>query len=235
MEIADDPARAGPRDRSIARLGGDEFAVLLPQADAPQASAVAEKLVRAVREHRRELGGRVGATTHQRRRRAVRRDPAQRRAAPRRRRPRDVRRQGGRPRRLRLRRRAQRVSSQTKARLAWLDRIREALAENRFTLLAQPILDLDDRAHRAPRAAAADDRRRGELIAPACFLEIAERFGAVADVDVWVVREAIRKLAEHRDEGLVFEVNLSGSSIGSDRLLETIETDLAATGVDPRR
>jgi EAL domain-containing protein (putative c-di-GMP-specific phosphodiesterase class I) len=48
------------------------------------------------------------------------------------------------------------------------------------------------------------------------------------------VREAIRTLAEHRDENLVFEVNLSGSSIGSDRLLETIETDLAATGVDPR-
>jgi EAL domain-containing protein (putative c-di-GMP-specific phosphodiesterase class I) len=127
-----------------------------------------------------------------------------------------------------------RLASQTKSRLAWLDRIRGALAEDRFTLLAQPILDLGTGQivhHELLLRMVGDD---GDLIAPASFLEIAERFGLVTDIDVWVVREAIRNLAEHRGEGLVFEVNLSGSSIGSDRLLETIESDLASSGDDPR-
>jgi diguanylate cyclase (GGDEF)-like protein/PAS domain S-box-containing protein len=218
----------------IARLGGDEFAVLLPHADAEQAGTVAGKLVDAVREHGRDLGGRAGATTISAGvalfdgsrdtgdQILVDADLAMYDAK-------EAGRDG-----FAVFADSDRLASQTKSRLAWLDRIRGALAEDRFTLLAQPILDLGTGQivhHELLLRMIGDD---GDLIAPASFLEIAERFGVVADIDVWVVREAIRKLAEHRDAGLVFEVNLSGSSIGSDRLLETIENDLAGSGVDPR-
>ncbi|MBJ7452775.1 MAG: EAL domain-containing protein, partial [Blastococcus sp.] len=55
----------------------------------------------------------------------------------------------------------------------------------------------------------------------------------IEDVDIWVVRHAIRALAERPGQGLTFEVNLSGASIGSSRVLEVIEQELRDTGVDP--
>jgi len=233
MEIAGilrDQVRESDR---IARLGGDEFAVLLPHADTERAAAVAGKLVRAVREHRREAGGRAATTISAGvalfdgnrdtgEQILVDADLAMYDAK-------EAGRDG-----FAVFDDCERVASQTKTRLAWLDRIRSALAEDRFTLLAQPILDLDGGRvvhHELLLRMVGDD---GDLIAPASFLEIAERFGVVTDIDIWVVRQAIRKLAEHPGEGLVFEVNLSGSSIGCSRLLEIIERDLAATGVDPR-
>jgi EAL domain-containing protein (putative c-di-GMP-specific phosphodiesterase class I) len=126
-----------------------------------------------------------------------------------------------------------RAASRTQARLAWMDRIRSALEEDRFTLLAQPILDLaEDRVvhHELLLRMVSPD---GDLIPPGSFLSIAERFGLVTEIDDWVVRRAIQTLADHADRGLVLEVNLSGSSIGSPELLQTIESELARTGVDP--
>ncbi|MEZ5120821.1 MAG: EAL domain-containing protein [Solirubrobacterales bacterium] len=234
MDIADILRGQVRESDRIARLGGDEFAVLLPQADAQQAAAVAAKLVDAVREHRRRPGGRVGATTisagvalfdgsgDSGGQLLVDADLAMYDAK-------EAGRDG-----FSLFADSERIASQTKSRLAWLDRVRGALAEDQFTLLAQPILDLASGQvvhHELLLRMVGED---GDLIAPASFLEIAERFGVVSELDIWVVREAIRKLAEHGDAGLVFEVNLSGSSIGSDRLLETIESDLAGSGVDPR-
>jgi EAL domain-containing protein (putative c-di-GMP-specific phosphodiesterase class I) len=75
----------------------------------------------------------------------------------------------------------------------------------------------------------------GELIPPASFLPIAERFGLIGEIDAWVVRQAIRALADRSAEDLVFEVNLSGPSIGSPEILTVIERELQQTGVDPKR
>ncbi len=218
----------------VARLGGDEFAVLLPRADERQAAAVAAKLVAAIREDRRVLGGRSLATTvsvgvapfHSGDRTAeqmlVDADLAMYDAK-------EAGRDG-----YAVFRRDGVSGSRTQTHLAWLDRIRGALDEERFTFLAQPILDLatDRVVHHELllRMVGAD----GDLVPPSDFLEIAERFGLVADIDTWAVRRAIRTLAEHADAGLTLEVNLSGSSIGSSELLATIESELAATGVDPR-
>jgi EAL domain-containing protein (putative c-di-GMP-specific phosphodiesterase class I) len=50
-----------------------------------------------------------------------------------------------------------------------------------------------------------------------------------------VVTRAIRALAGNRDRDLVFEINLSGSSLGSPELLATIRRELEAGGVEPVR
>jgi diguanylate cyclase (GGDEF)-like protein/PAS domain S-box-containing protein len=217
----------------VARLGGDEFAVLLPKADEAQARTVAAKLVAAVREERRMLGGRAWTTTvsvgvalfsgaiERGEQLMVDADLAMYDAK-----------EAGRD-RFGVYRAGDRATSRTQSRLAWMDRIRGALEDDRFTLLAQPILDLgDDRVvhHELLLRMVAPD---GDLIPPGSFLSIAERFGLVTEIDDWVVRRAIQTLADHAGRGLVLEVNLSGGSIGSPELLATIESELARTGVDP--
>ena len=234
MAVAD-VLREHVRDSDrVARLGGDEFAVLLPKADAEQAVAVADKLVSAVRDERRVLGGRAwtttvsvgvalfSAATDRGEQLLVDADLAMYDAK-----------EAGRD-RYAVYRPGDRATSRTQTRLAWMDRIRGALEEDRFALLAQPILDLDRGEvvhHELLLRMVSPD---GDLIPPGSFLTIAERFGLVCEIDDWVVRRAIQTLADHAGRGLVLEVNLSGGSIGSPELLATIERELERTGVDPR-
>lgn len=218
----------------VARLGGDEFAILLPRADRAQAAAVADKLVRTIRDRRQTIGGSAWATTvsigvalftadtERGEQLLANADLAMYDAK-----------EAGRD-RYAVHAPGERSGSQTRARLAWMDRIRHALDEDRFTLVAQPILDLRSGEVVHYELLLRLIGPEGQLVGPRSFLPTAERYGLVGEIDAWVVRRAIRTLAEHRDAGLVLEVNLSGSSIGSDLLLETIEHELREAGVDPR-
>jgi diguanylate cyclase (GGDEF)-like protein/PAS domain S-box-containing protein len=221
----------------LARLGGDEFAILLPRADRDEAGEVASRVVRAIREQGAVLDGQrpgsvtasvgvtlldpVQATGEQA---LVDAEVAMYDAK-------DAGRDGfsvfepG----------MESVKSRTKIRLTWIERIRTALDEDRFTLVAQPIHSLTEERvvhHELLLRMVGDD---GELIPPASFLPIAERFGLIGEIDAWVVRQAIRALADRSAEDLVFEVNLSGPSIGSPEILTVIERELQQTGVDPKR
>jgi EAL domain-containing protein (putative c-di-GMP-specific phosphodiesterase class I) len=127
------------------------------------------------------------------------------------------------------------AQSRTRNKLTWLQRIRTALDDDRFTLVAQPIQSLGRErvVHHELLLRMIDDD--GQLVPPASFLPIAERFGLIGEVDAWVVRRAIRVLAEREEPDLVFEVNLSGPSIGSAEILTVIERELQETAVDPQR
>jgi EAL domain-containing protein (putative c-di-GMP-specific phosphodiesterase class I) len=113
-----------------------------------------------------------------------------------------------------------RSASSTQTRLRWVERIRSALADGRFALLAQPIQDLGSGAVVHHETAAADARARGRADRPG---ELRADRGAVrahGEIDRWVVTRAIAELAAHPERDLIFEVNLSGSSLGSSDLLE---------------
>jgi diguanylate cyclase (GGDEF)-like protein/PAS domain S-box-containing protein len=233
MSVADVLRNEVRESDRVARLGGDEFAILLPKADEAQARAVAEKLVATIREDRRIFGGRAWTTTA-----SVgvalftpTRDTAEQVLVDADLAMYDAKEAGRDGYAIYLP--GERAASRTQARLAWMDRIRGALEEDRFTLLAQPILDLatDRVVHHELLLRMIDTD--GDLVPPGSFLSIAERFGLVAEIDAWVCRRAIRTLAEHRGCGLTLEVNLSGASLGSPELLETIESEIAAAGVDP--
>lgn len=112
----------------------------------------------------------------------------------------------------------------------WSTRIRHALEYDRFTLHAQPILDL--RTGRATHAELLirmqDD---GTLIPPGEFLPTAERTGSITAIDRWVIREAAR-LAASRADGLL-ELNLSARSLADHELPVYIEEQLERAGADP--
>src|SRR4051812_33256821 len=181
----------------IARLGGDEFGVILPEVSEAEAAAVAGKLLRAV-----ERDGAVADSSRQARVTAsigvaafdgadglsadellVEADIAMYDAK-----------EGGRNRAARSER-AEAGRGRHVSRLSWLERIRTALTEGGFVLHAQPIVAIG--GEDAPPAFELLLRMRsdgGELVPPATFLPIAERFDLIQAIDRWVVGHAVALL-----------------------------------------
>ena len=112
-----------------------------------------------------------------------------------------------------------------------LGEIRRAFAEDRFELHAQPIVDLvtGETVQRELliRMRAAD----GSLVPPGDFLPIAEKYGAIRDIDRWVIAQGVGYAAR----GIDVEINISAASIGDPELIAVIERELARTGADPSR
>jgi diguanylate cyclase (GGDEF)-like protein/PAS domain S-box-containing protein len=226
------------RTDAVARLGGDEFAVLLPMADETEAQALGTSLLDDVRDRTSELDGS--------RRRAitislgiamfdgsavtpedmiVNADLAMYDAK-----------EAGRD-RLAMYATAEHRHSRAKARLTWVERMDRALREDGYLLEAQPIRDLESGEISQYELLIRMRGVDGDIIPPAAFLYVAERFGMIGGIDSWVAGQAIDLIAEHRRAGrdLRLEVNLSARSLGDPALLAAIESRIERTGIDPGR
>jgi diguanylate cyclase (GGDEF)-like protein/PAS domain S-box-containing protein len=218
----------------IARLGGDEFAVLLPQADADHAQNVAGAVVKALSRETAVLADRsvhitasVGVALMERLTDVEvmayadlamyeAKEAGRNRFTVYRPRP------GGRG----------RVSS----RFVEVERIRQALEEERLVLYCQPMLDLDrGEVSQYELLLRLPDQDGRAPLPPSAFLYNAERSGLIQAIDAWVVLKAIGLIAEHARAGrrLVLHANLSGKSIVDRKLAARIEADLSAAGIDP--
>jgi len=220
----------------IARLGGDEFAVLLPNAGLREAELVAADLVRTVREQasvqsddrRRRVTTSVGVAPFagedlSGEEMLIEADLAMYEAK-----------EAGRDRVSVVspdRERPDRI----RRRVSWLDRVRSALDDDRFVLHAQPIRDLRTGEIGQYELLIRMLGDRDELILPAAFLPLAERFGLGPEIDRWVAARAIELLAGDRGGHAAIEVNLSGTSLNDTALLHVIESGLTRHNVDPRR
>ena len=69
----------------------------------------------------------------------------------------------------------------------------------------------------------------GNLIMPGRFLPAAEKYGLVADIDRWMLGQAVELAAE----GHAVAVNLSAYSVAAPRLLSDYLAALRRTGADP--
>ncbi len=125
--------------------------------------------------------------------------------------------------------------------MGWSSRIRDALGEDKFTLVFQPIVPLNSLSGlNVPREGMVDfsspwnklkeDGRKspvlfevllrlsgesGQIFAPDMFLPTAVRFNLMIEIDKWVIAEALKVLAVERGLGrdIHFSINLSGSTI----------------------
>ena len=107
--------------------------------------------------------------------------------------------------------------------------LQAALVEKRFILHAQPIIDLRSGqvAHRELLIRMLSDE--GETIPPGDFLPIAERFSLIAEIDRWVITEALVLACQEP-----VTVNLSARSIGDPRILTAVR-DAITAGLDPSK
>jgi EAL domain-containing protein (putative c-di-GMP-specific phosphodiesterase class I) len=112
---------------------------------------------------------------------------------------------------------------------AWVGRIQDALDEDRFVLYTQPIIDVHSREivrhELLIRMTSLDEG----IIAPGRFLPTAEKYGLIAQIDLWVIRQACRIAAEGRKVNF----NISGKSLGSRDLIAALAEELNNTGADP--
>lgn len=217
----------------LARMGGDEFAVLLTQTGVEQARAMAESLRAAVLELELLAGGQRVRTTLSiglapvgeglsAEEALIAADVAMYEA------------KGYGRNRIAISRET--LSPQASStQLGWLERLRGALAEDRFELHAQPITELATGEVRHFELLLRMREPDGTLLMPGGFIPTAERFGVIAEIDRWVVRAAIRILAEDSRADTTYAINLSGVSVGDPELLSMIGHEIAHAGVDPGR
>lgn len=111
--------------------------------------------------------------------------------------------------------------------------IKKALKNNLFKLLYQPIFDIEKRKVLHFEALLRLIDKDGNLISPATFIPIAERFGLMPQIDQWVTQQAIKEL-EHYSNIKIF-VNLSGSSLDNINLLNNIEKLINNSNIQPSR
>jgi len=124
---------------------------------------------------------------------------------------------------------------QIELRLKWKNRICYALENDRFVLHLQPILNLRENRIVRHEALLRMIGENGELIPPSVFLNVAERFGLIHEIDRWVVCKAINIIAELRRTGKFqcLEVNLSGKTVANTDFLSQTRQELEITDTNP--
>ncbi|WP_160287832.1 EAL domain-containing protein [Pseudomonas knackmussii] len=124
--------------------------------------------------------------------------------------------------------------------MAWVQRIRQALDEDRFCLYAQPIRAVDpgrEEGEHVELLLRLNDEN-GRLVAPSNFIPAAERYGLMPQIDRWVVNQAFRTLAVRREAGCepiaTCAINLSGATIGDAGFIEYLRELQPLYGLDPQ-
>ncbi len=99
--------------------------------------------------------------------------------------------------------------------------IKDALENDRFRLLYQPIVSLqgDTRENYAVLLRLLDENN--EEILPSSFLEQAAQVSLMTDIDRWVIEHSIKELAKQRELGhkVKFFINISAAGITDETLL----------------
>lgn len=115
--------------------------------------------------------------------------------------------------------------------------IKEALRANRLRLFMQAIKPAEGAGESAEheillRLETAD----GELLQPATFIPVAERFGIMQELDQWVLQHCLETLEafETSGEPVSLSVNLSGNTLSDRGCLERIVETLLGAEIDLR-
>jgi Amt family ammonium transporter len=119
-----------------------------------------------------------------------------------------------------------------------VQRLHDALENDRFVLYAQPILPLG--------SITAEPRfelllrmlgEGGEVIPPDKFFSAAERYQMLPAIDRWVVQQALTALQSQvgalRGRAARFSINVSGPSIASEDFLSFLEQAVRESGLPP--
>jgi diguanylate cyclase (GGDEF)-like protein len=223
----------------LARLGGDEFGVLLEDCDANSAVAIAERLRLAVQELRFVWNGctfnisvSIGLVH-------VAEDGAIEQTL----RAADMAcymaKEKGRN-RVQVYHPSDSELVQRVGEMAWIQRIRNGLDEQRFCLFAQEIraLNRDEPHHSHVELLLRLRDEDGKLVQPGSFMPAAERYGLMPLIDRWVIRNAFALLADRLrssapDQLSSCAINLSGATFGDDDFVEYVRRQFEIHRVPP--
>lgn len=236
IRVAGEVSALVRRNEVFARLGGDEFAILIPHAGNNEAEALADRITKAVAQipfqyegNNLRLTASIGIAYYPEH--AADEDELVAKA--------DIAmyqaKQAGKN-TWRVYRADAEAARTTVERLAWSERIIEALDKGLLRLHFQGIYYLEGRqlSHLEALVRMVDTHNPDQLIMPANFIPAAEKTGRILDIDRWVIGEAIRTLAGHPNVPAI-AVNVSARTLSEPTLPLYIEEALQQYDVRPAR
>lgn len=131
--------------------------------------------------------------------------------------------------------------AQHMGKVRWLQRLRDALREDRFELFYQliaPVCATSDAPQRFEVLLRMRDRD-GTLISPGAFIPAAERYHLMPEIDRWVIGATLDAMCAWHgaglDRGERYSINLSGQSFADADLMGFLRGQLDRKCIDPRR
>ena len=124
--------------------------------------------------------------------------------------------------------------------MQWVSRINEAINEDRMVLYAQPIVSLDNDQNNYFEILLRLVDKDNSVIEPMAFIPAAERYNLMPDIDYLVIKKSIELLSRNKKISGIpadktrLSINLSGSTLGKDDLLDYIKNLLEIHNV-PRK
>ena len=120
-----------------------------------------------------------------------------------------------------------------------MPKIVSALDEDRFTLFAQPILPMNRSAGSAKYYEVLVRMRDidGSILQPSEFIPVAEHFSLIDDLDKWVFKHSLKFLQQLKSKGIplpLLSVNLSGSTVGDENAIDYILSGFSDSGISPK-
>ncbi len=118
----------------------------------------------------------------------------------------------------------------------WVSRIDHAIENNRFVLYQQPITPINgmhDQHYELLLRMLDDDNK---IIPPGAFIPAAERYDRMLQVDHWVIKAACEHMHKlNGSNNSIYTINLSGSSLGDEVLLDYVEEMLKHYKISPQK
>ncbi len=121
-----------------------------------------------------------------------------------------------------------------KSEMQWVNRIQQALEEDRLVCYCQSIqpLECDLELYAEILIRMLDEN--GDIVLPGAFIPAAERYHLMSDIDRWVIRNVFAWL-QKMEVGVEqhYTINLSGQSVGDNKILQFIIDNLNEFEIDP--
>lgn len=207
----------------VARVSGDEFAIIIRGETKKQSEDITESIRSAILEYRFQLrgmsfslGASIGMTFITGNERSAadvlsRADVACHQAK-----------EDGRN-RIRTFHTTDKGMQKYHSEMEWISQLKTALEDNLFVLYQQGIFEIHA-TDQPPKIREVLIRLRqgNEIIGPGAFLPIAERYGFMTTIDLWVVKTTFEHIAQNRDEEILYNVNISGQSLNDHSFFESI-------------
>ncbi len=223
---------------TLARLGGDEFGVLMEYCSLDDAHRVASSLQKAIRDysfnwedHTFKIGGSIGLVPITESIPSLNELLKEADAAC------YIAKEKGRN-RIHVYHAGDSEIAKRHGEMQWVERLYQALDEDRFCLFAQTIVPLNGSKDIHYELLIRMINEEGELIPPDAFLPAAERYNLISRIDHWVIEKTFSVLQENKDflNNINFcSINLSGSSLTDANILDFIIERLETTGIEANK
>jgi diguanylate cyclase (GGDEF)-like protein/PAS domain S-box-containing protein len=122
--------------------------------------------------------------------------------------------------------------------LAWMHKIRRALADDQFRLYCQSIVPIKkpDTKVLYHEILLRLEQENGEVVEPQTFLPVAERYNLMPSIDRWVVRNTLEllkdRIQKEKTTG-IFAINISAQSLDDESFLDYVVDKFVETKVPP--